>query len=231
LRSISGSKRISSLRTPLLTILLVGSPDYSEHPNLPPLPHAKDEIGEIEKLFSFKSRVIKPVLSSEKATESEFWRLLRNEHVSEAILHIACHGTFEPYEPMNSGLLLADSNVDAAEIYRFRLEYNEIARANEVVLSACRNGWRPTKVKDVELFGDDILGLPGAFLEAEVSLVSVSISRANNLVTYLFMTLYHQNRLKEKTPLATLQETQIAMLSKQEYKPFAWIGFTVYGFQ
>jgi CHAT domain-containing protein len=157
--------------------------------------------------------------------------LFRNEHVSEAILHIACQGTSEPDEPMNSGLLLADSKVDAAEISRSRLEYNEVARANEVVLSACSSGWRPIKVKDVELFGDDILGLPGAFLEGEVSLVSSSISRTNDRVTYLFMILYHQNRLKGKSPLAALQETQSAMLSKQEYKPFAWIGFTVYGFQ
>jgi CHAT domain-containing protein len=206
-------------------VALVGAPDYSGLPSIPPLPYAEKEMGEIEQSYSSESKIIEPVLSSKRATATEFWRLLRNEDAKRGILHIVCHGTFEPDEPMNSGLLLADSKVDAAEISRSKLEYDE------VVLSACSSGWRPTRVKDIELLGDDILGLPGAFLEAGVSSVLVSIPRADDRAAHRFMVLYHQNRLRGKSPLGALQETQKTMFSDQEYKPFTWIGFTVYGFQ
>jgi len=206
-------------------VALVGAPDYSELPNIPSLPCAEKEMDEIEQSYSSESKIIGTVLSSKQATEAGFWRLLRHEDAKGGILHIVCHGTFEPDEPMNSGLLLADSKVDAAEISRSKLGYNE------VVLSACSSGWRPTRVKDIELFGDDILGLPGAFLEAGVSSVLVSIPRADDHAAYRFMILYHRNRLKGRSPLDALQETQKTMLSDHEYKPFTWIGFTVYGFQ
>lgn len=204
---------------------LVGAPDYSELPNIPPLPNAEKEISDIEQLYLSESKIISSVLSNEKATEAGFWKLLRHGDMGSGVLHIVCHGTFEQDEPMNSGLLLSDSKVDAAEISSSRLRYDE------VTLSACSSGWRPTKVKDVELLGDDILGLPGDFLEAGVSSVLVSIPRADDRAAYRFMVLYHQNRLSGKSPLAAFQETQKAMLFDQECKPFTWIGFTIYGFQ
>ena len=126
---------------------------------------------------------------------------------------------------MNSGLLLADAKIDAAEIARSSVRYNE------VILSACSSGWRPTKVQGIELSGDDILGLPGSFLEAGARSVLVSIPMADDRATCRFMTIYHHNRLNRKTPLTSLQETQNTMLSNSEYEPFTWIGFTVYGCQ
>lgn len=110
-------------------------------------------------------------------------------------MHVACHGSFESDDPMNSGLLLADSKVDASEIAR------------------------------------SSLGLPGAYLEAGVKSVLVSISPAHDLVAPNFMGLYHKNRLEGKTPLVALQETQKTMLSTSKYPPYYWIGFTLYGCQ
>ena len=150
---------------------------------------------------------------------------MHHKNAERGILHITSHGTFEPYEPMNSGLLLTDAKVDAAEIARSSVKYNE------VILSACSSGWRPVKVQDIELSGDDILGLPGSFLEAGARSVLVSIPLADDRAACRFMTIYHQNRLNGKTPLTSLQETQKAMLSNSEYEPFTWIGFTVYGCQ
>ena len=104
-------------------------------------------------------------------------------------------------------------------------------RFNEVILSACSSGWRPMKFKGVELSGDDIMGLAGAFLEAGVKSVLVSITPAYDLVAPKFMGLYHKNRLEGKRPLLALQETQKTMLSTSRYPPHLWTGFTIYGCQ
>jgi CHAT domain-containing protein len=124
---------------------------------------------------------------------------------------------------MNSGLLMADSKIDAAEIARSCMKYREI------ILGACSCGWRPQKVQDIKLSGDDILGLPGAFLEAGVQSVLVSIPPADDIATYRFMVFYHQNRLEGKPPLVAHQSTQKAMEKDAEYDASTWIGFTVYG--
>ncbi len=115
--------------------------------------------------------------------------------------------------------------LDAAEIARTRLRYNE------VILSACSTGYRPTEVKGVELSGDDIVGLPGAFLEAGARSILVSIPKARGDVTLQFMTIYHENRAEGKSPMFALQATQEMMLSSPLYEPYLWIGFTVYGCQ
>lgn len=206
-------------------VALIGSPDYSRLPDLTSLPYAEKEIENIKQLYSEKNSIIGTVLTGDKATEEGFWELLCHNEAERGILHLTTHGTFEPYEPMNSGLLLSDSKVDAAEIASSSVKYNE------VILSACSSGWRPTKVQDVELLGDDILGLPGSFLEAGARSVLVSIPMADDRATCQFMTLYHRKRLNGKTPLTSLQETQKTMLSGSEYEPFTWIGFTIYGCQ
>jgi CHAT domain-containing protein len=101
----------------------------------------------------------------------------------------------------------------------------------KVILSACSTGWRPTKVQDVVLAGDDILGIPAAFLEAGIKSVLISIPPAHDLVSSKFMYLYHKNRLDGKKPLLALQETQKSMLATSMYPLYFWIGFTIYGCQ
>ena len=123
-------------------------------------------------MYSSRSSIITEPLIGPEATEENFWKLVYHRDSGGGILHVACHGAFESDDPMNSGLLLADSKVDASEIARSSIRFNE------VILSACSSGWRPMKFKDIELSGDDIMGLPGAYLEAGVKSVLVSISPA-----------------------------------------------------
>lgn len=204
---------------------LIGGPDYSSLPKLEPLYLAQEELLAIQEAYSSSRSVIGEVIMNEKANEANFWKLAKHENSEGNILHIACHGTFVTGDPLNSGLLLTDSKIDAAEIARTRLKYNEI------ILSACSTGYRPTKVQGVELSGDDIVGLPGAFLEAGARSVLVSIPKARGDVTLQFMTIYHENRAEGKSPMFALQATQKTMLSNPIYKSHLWIGFTVYGCQ
>jgi CHAT domain-containing protein len=206
-------------------VALVGAPDYRKIIGLNPLYYAEEELKTIEDIYSHKDGVINSVLEGKRANEENYWKLARHPDSAGNILHIACHGSFVKGDPMNSGLLMSDSRIDASEIARSPIKYDEI------ILSACSTGYRPTEVGGVLLSGDDILGLPGAFLEAGARSVLVSIPYARDDAALQFMTIYHENREEGKTPLIALQETQKTMLSDAHYPPYLWIGFTIYGCQ
>ena len=86
------------------------------------------------------------------------------------------------------------------------------------------------EVQDIELLGDDILGLPGAFLKAGAKSVLVSIPNADDKAAAMFMMHYHNQRVLGNTPMNALQETQQTMLN-DAHEPYTWLGFTVYGCQ
>ncbi len=203
-------------------IALIGAPALGG-PGMPDLPLAEAELRTLPDVYGSRARLIDCVAVGADATESAFHSLARHEAAKGAILHIACHGVFETGEPFNSGLLLSHGRLDAAEIARTRLLFDE------VVLSACSTGYRPTTVQGLPLHGDDVLGLPGAFLEAGVRSLLVSIPKARDDATLQFMTLYHEQRASGAPPLASLRATQRAMLDDSRYPPFLWAGFTVYG--
>jgi len=206
-------------------VALIGDPDYSSLPKLAELSLATNEIENIKSIYETEGGVVGRPFLKENASESNFWRLAKHKKSTGNILHVTCHGTFDFVDPMNSALLLTDGKIDASEIARFRIEYNE------VILSACSTGHRPTEVQGIPISGDDILGLPGAFLECGARSVLVSIPVARENVALDFMTIYHENRAEGKSPLDALRETQIKMLNDATHEPYSWVGFTVYGSQ
>lgn len=209
-----------------LEIAIVGPPTYQRMSSFRSLGGAEKEIELIKAIYlDYGMKVLEPVLRRSESNEENFWKLaLRQDISGGGILHIACHGNIDHFEPMNSGLLLENSKVDAAEISLRRIKYEE------VVLSACSTGWRPTKVQDIEPISDDILGLPGAFLKAGSKSVLVSITPAEDTAASKFMQIYHENRTEGLMPLLALQKAQITMLADKRFPPYSWIGFSVYGF-
>jgi CHAT domain-containing protein len=124
---------------------------------------------------------------------------------------------------MSSGLLLADSKLDTAEVAAHRLPFDE------VVLSACSTGWRPTKVADVPLNADEILGIPGAFLEAGARSVLVSIPKAEDRSAAALTTAYHRGRIAGQASLQAFQGAQRQLLV-DGVPPNAWAGFALYSY-
>jgi CHAT domain-containing protein len=156
------------------------------------------------------------------ATENAFWNMARGVTGRGNVLHMSCHGTIVPNEPMSSGLLLYDSKVDAAEVARAALPFDE------VVLSACSTGWRPAEVGDLVLDADEILGIPAGFLESGVNSVLVSISKAEGKAARALTTHYHRQRVAGNSPLFAFQSAQKYLLA-QGVPPGTWLGFTLYG--
>lgn len=203
-------------------LLRIGIASYPGLERLTDLPSVLGELDDVGSAYAnTKVDVCEPLLT-EAATESAFRALARSFEGSGNVLHMSCHGTMVPSEPMSSGLLLYDSKVDAAEITRARLPFEE------VVLSACSTGWRPQQVEDVVLTADEILGIPAGFLEAGSSSVLVSVPLTEGGVARALTTQYHERRASGDSPLRALQHAQQYMLNEHT-TPGAWLGFALYG--
>ncbi|UCD57689.1 MAG: CHAT domain-containing protein [Candidatus Hydrogenedentota bacterium] len=203
-------------------VALVGVPSYQGMDAVGDLPSARKEIEDIVSVYQAADIEILNPLLDEAATEAAFWKLADSISGDGNVLHMSCHGTIVPNEPMNSGMLLFDSKVDAAEVARARLPFDE------VVLSACSTGWRPTQVKDVVLTADEILGIPAGFLESGASAVLVSIPKAEGQAARALTTHYHERRVAGDSPLCAFKSAQEHLL-KQGVAAGAWVGFTLYG--
>lgn len=186
------------------------------------LPSVRGELEDICSIYEEADVPVTAPLLDGAATETAFWNMARGVTGRGNVLHMSCHGTIVPNEPMSSGLLLCDSKVDAAEVARAALAFDE------VVLSACSTGWRPAEVGDLVLDADEILGIPAGFLESGVNSVLVSISKAEGKAARALTTHYHRQRVAGNSPLFAFQSAQKYLLA-QGVPPGTWLGFTLYG--
>jgi CHAT domain-containing protein len=206
--------------SPAPRVALAGVATYAGLSDLGDLPFADREIRAVASIY--KRRLVAPPLVNEEATELAVRTLAAREDADAAILHLACHGTFSVADPLDCGLLFADGKIDAAEWAQMRLHYDE------VVLSACSTGWRPVTAGKIKLHGDDVLGLPGALLEAGARSIVVSIPKADDRGTAAFMIAYHRNRAAGASPLTAFCTTQRDMLASG-FEPHTWSGLVCYG--
>lgn len=186
------------------------------------LPGVRGELEDIRAIYEGAGVALTASLLDDGATEQAFWETARGVKGRGNLLQISCHGTIVPSEPMSSGLLLHDSKVDAAELARAALSFDE------VVLSACSTGWRPAEVGDLVLDADEILGIPAGFLESGAKSVLVSISKAEGKAARALTTHYHGRRVAGDSPLHAFRGAQQHLLA-QGVAPGTWLGFTLYG--
>ena len=201
-------------------VALLGAPDQTDLPGLAPLNLAADEILAVEGILG--ARVFAKE-TGRSATQARYRSLIGDPRGQGGILHLACHGDFVADAPENSGLLLADGKLDASDIARHRIQFDE------VVLSACASGYRPTRVGDLALAADDVIGLPGAFLEAGARSVVVSIPPARDAAALDLMTRYYEFRSDAVPTGRALQQAQIAIQRARTLPAHLWAGFTLYG--
>ncbi|RIK15841.1 MAG: hypothetical protein DCC51_14200, partial [Anaerolineae bacterium] len=104
------------------------------------------------------------------------------------VLHFACHGSFDPGDPLQSKLVLADEMpLTLAEIRDMPLAGTRLA-----VLSACQTG-----LTDFRELPDEVVGLPAGFLQAGVAGVVSSLWPVDDASTMLLMERFHRFRREE----------------------------------
>ncbi|MDJ0557930.1 MAG: CHAT domain-containing protein, partial [Microcystis sp. M53599_WE4] len=96
--------------------------------------------------------------------------------------HFSCHGSFNPDNPLESALLLANKEpLTLGEIFELRLN-----KCRLITLSACETG-----MIDINSISDEYIGLPSGFLFAGSPSVVSSLWTVNDLSTsFLMIKLY-----------------------------------------
>ena len=201
-------------------VAIIGAADYRGLTKYSVLRESPVEIQDVVAIY--RDRVVANPMTGEGAREDEFWRLAGQAEGGD-VLHFSGHGSLEATEPLASGLVLTGSTVDAAEILVRRLPFGE------VVLSACSTAWRPQATRDLELAGDDALGLPASFLEAGARFLLASIPPVREKAARAFTVAWHQHRRGGESPLQAYRSVQIAMFEAEPGNVFAWAGMTAYG--
>ncbi len=184
---------------------------------------AEAECRAIARRYADAGLVADATLVGAKATRAALLARLHGPVQPGVLLHLACHGEFDLDDPMSSHLALADGRVDAASIVRGRLAYDE------VLLSACSTGRRGLAQGGVELSGDEIIGLAGAFLEAGARSVLVSLCPTADQAALELMQQVHAERIAGHAPRQALQRAQQQMAADGIFPPGQWGGFVVFG--
>ena len=130
-----------------------------------------------------------------------------------SIIHIAAHGDKE-----TGHIFLAQSYVlTQSDILKCKLT------ARLVVLSCCDTG-------KGQISSEGVLGIARSFLGAGASSVLVTLWKINDMFTKLFMTVFFNKILEEKSVCLALKETMNEFQRNGEYKSFKfWAAFEILG--
>ncbi|WP_246844415.1 CHAT domain-containing protein [Hydrocoleum sp. CS-953] len=152
-----------------------------------------------------------------------------NPDLSEyQIVHLATHGLLNESQPELSGLVLSLYDETGKETPGF-LQLNDIFNlempAELVVLSACETG------VGEEIRGEGLVSLTRGFMYAGAKRVVVSLwSVADNSTSELMQSYYQKILEKGKNPVESMRETQLEMLSSENWNsPYYWAPFVVQG--
>ena len=132
------------------------------------------------------------------------------------ILHLACHGLFRADNPMFSAVKLQDGWLTAADVMQLNL------KDALVTLSACESG------RGTVLQGDEVIGLPRAFLGAGAASVVVSLWLVQDETTLTLMTHWYYQLHERMGRAAALRTAQRALRERYPH-PYYWAPFVLIG--
>jgi CHAT domain-containing protein len=152
------------------------------------LDYAEVEVGAIGRFFSAGSRRILP---GEQATVNAVERGL----AGATHLHLACHGRFDPNEPLDSALYLADGDrLTLRDLLDGSLDFSSHRLA---VLSACQTGTTYEQVPD------EVIGLTAGFMQAGIPGVVATLWPINDRSTVVLVAEFYRLLVAEKQDPAT----------------------------
>jgi CHAT domain-containing protein len=191
-------------------LLAFGNPDLND-PSLD-LPGAEAESTAIAAKVSGST-----LFTKKQATETA----LKTVGGEYRYVHFATHGTFNPDEPLTSGLLLAadnqnDGTLTVRELYDLNLP------ADLVTLSACETALG--KVAN----GDDVVGFTRGFLYAGTSSIVSSLWKVDDSATSELMQKFYGG-LKKNTKRDALRSAQLYIKDKYNAHPYYWAAFQLTG--
>lgn len=188
--------------------LVVGNPTVEGRPALP---LSELEAVEVSRELPGAERWLRGNARKDRVIE----RLPNAEFV-----HLACHGTFDARNPLRSRLLLSpgpngDGDLSAQEVFDLFLS------ARLVTLSACDSALTGG------VAGDELAGLPRAFLSAGAQNVIASLWRVADPATAMLMKRLYRE-LSHHPPARALRLAQ-QVVRRYFPHPGHWAGFVLFG--
>jgi CHAT domain-containing protein len=187
---------------------------------LQPLPHSREEIAGIAKLFTDDDRAL---FLAEDASEQN---VKAPERLSRyRMVHFSTHGYVNEARPRFSGLLLSspqtsqqleDGLLSAYEIFNLKLQ------ADLVVLSACETGLGK------EVKGEGLMSLMRAFMYAGTPTVVVSLWNVNDESAADLMIRFYRNLKMGRSKGEALRQAQLETIRDNGF-PFFWAPFVLVG--
>jgi CHAT domain-containing protein/predicted negative regulator of RcsB-dependent stress response len=202
---------------PIQSILAFGNPQT----RLAALPKAEDEARFVAKQFRASRCLI-----GKDATETALKRVSL-ENPKPDVLHLACHGVFDPVVPALSHLALTPTKSDDG-----RLDLHEICEldfrgVSLVTLSACSSG--PGLIEP----DDDPVGIVRGFLVAGVPSVLCSLWAIDDEATAALMTEFYKHvaagKNKSRALMLARDATRNSSRHPEWQHPFYWGGFVLFG--
>jgi len=205
--------------TALLFGVSAGNRDF------PPLPGVRDELLRIAPVLAAQ-RWRATQIGDESAAKGELLSLLPGA----SLLHIACHGTFEPDRPEQSGLVLIAPGGKAETLSLRELSNLDLRHLRHATLSSC---W---SADNFVLPGRWIIGLPETLCRAGAGSVLASLWPVPDQLTVAFAERFYRHLAAHPRERA-LQLAQIDCLRGSLEKPAGedlpdvpyWAGFCLYG--
>lgn len=150
-----------------------------------------------------------PILRDE-ATRDKILKEIKNKE----ILHLSCHGRFDPLNPAFSKIILSDGNITAIDFMDLEMD------ANITVLSACE-----TALAEI-VRGDEVEGLVRAIQYAGSRFVIASLWKVDDESTEkLFLKFY----TKIENVVAGIREAELGLMKDENKEFYYWAPFQVYG--
>lgn len=123
-----------------------------------------------------------------------------------ALIHLACHGTFDPARPLDAALYLGRQALRVSELFAARL------CAELVCLSACDLGAHGGRIADdAQGTGDEWLGMVLPLLTAGARGVLASLWAADSDTARAFMGALHQGLARGASPEQAYRKAMLAM--------------------
>ncbi|MCX7791217.1 MAG: CHAT domain-containing protein, partial [Chloroflexaceae bacterium] len=116
-------------------------------------------------------------------------------------LHIAGHAVYRASDPLGSYLCLgADDNLDARALMG-----GLQLRDTLVTLNACTSGLSQVAS------GDELLGLPRAFLYAGAATIVCALHEIDDIAAYVLMVLFYANLAAGAAPAEAIHQAQLTL--------------------
>jgi CHAT domain-containing protein/Tfp pilus assembly protein PilF len=187
--------------------------------NFQPLPHSREEIAGIAKLFADADRTL---FFGEDASEENVKAPERLRQYR--MVHFSTHGYLNETRPRFSGLVLSrppgelqeDGLLSAYEIFNLKLN------ADLVVLSACETGLGK------EVNGEGLMSLTRAFMYAGTPSVVVSLWNVNDESAADLMIRFYRNLQTGMSKGEALRQAQLETIRDNGF-PFFWAPFVLVG--